>query len=313
MANLVMRTKKTVVLAKVEATYGQDPTPTAAANAVEANEVKLTINADMIERNPGNSDLSMHPELRGKTFCELSFWVPMRGSGTAGTASKNSGLLQCCGLGETIVSATSVTYALISTGMVGCTVWVYIDGICHKITGCIGDLEFIMEAGQIAKLQFSLKGVYALATDIALVTPVFDTPSPLICKGCTMTLGSYAAIIEKLSVKLGNKISDRPDFNQAEGFKGFAIAGRTPEGSVTIEAILRATSNADFLDYFHSRTVKALSFAVGSAGNIHTLTASYNYLKAPVYGDRDGIRTFELPFMLARGAAGNDEISYVQT
>jgi hypothetical protein len=310
----VMRTKKTVVLAKVEATYEQDPTPTAADNAVEAYDVELEVSPEMIQRNPGNSDLSMYPELRGATFCSLKFWTPVRGSGTAGTAPKSSGLMKACGLGETVVSSTSVTYAPVSVSMVGVTIWVYIDGICHKVTGCVGTFELDFTAGQMGKISFEFKGVYAIPTDISIVTPTFDTTTPQIVKGCTMTLGSYAAIIEKLSIKQGNKIADRKDFNQAEAYKGFAITGREPEGSVTIEAVLRGATNADFFSYFHSRTVKALSMVLGgTAGNIATLVASYTYLRAPKYVDTDGIRKFELGFQLGRGSSGNDEYSLALT
>ena len=38
---MVMLTKRTLLLAKEEVTYGTDPTPTVAANAIEAYDVEI--------------------------------------------------------------------------------------------------------------------------------------------------------------------------------------------------------------------------------------------------------------------------------
>jgi len=306
-------TKKTVLLAKIESSYGSDPTPTEAANSVIAYDPEITISSDIKERYPAHADLSRFPELRGKTNFELKFSTELNGSGTAGTASRQSPLFQACGLSETIVSSISVTHAPLSASMKSCTIWIYIDGLLYKLNGCIGDLEIDLSAGEMGKINWTFKGIYNLPTDSAIVTPTYDSVTPNIVKGAVMTFGSYSAIIEKLSLKLNNEITERPDFNTTEGIKGYLVTGRNPEGSMTIEAVLRATSNADFLDYFHSRTVKSLSFVLGAtAGNIVTIIASYGYCRAPKLGDRGGVRTFEIPFQLAR-SSGNDELSIVLT
>ena len=308
-----LKTKKTVLLAKQETDYGSDPTPTAAANAIEAYDVALTINADMKERSPGNSDLSMFPEERGKTSIDIKFSTKVQGSGTAGLPSRQDPLFQACGQSRAIVSGTSVTNAPLSASYTSVAMWVYIDGIIHKIVGCVGDLEMDLTSGEFGLINWTFKGIYAIPTDGAIVDPIFDTPDPEIVKACTFTFGSYAAIIEKLTFKTGNVIAERPDFNQTEGIKGFCITGRNPEGSMTVEAVLRAESNADFYSYFHSRTLKALSFVLGgTAGNILTWTSPKCYLRAPVWGDREGVRTFELAFQLAR-SSGNDEYSLAWT
>jgi len=308
-----MLSKKTVVLAKIESTYGTDPTPTGADNAIEAYEPAVTINPDMKERYPGRDDISRYPELRGKTAVEVKFSTVLRGSGAAGTAPKTGPLFRACGMGETVISSTSVTYKPVSSSFESCTIYVYIDGILHVVTGCIGDFEIDLTAGEMGKVNWTFKGLYALPTDQAIVTPTFETTTPVIVKGTTTTFGSYSAIIEKLMVKIGNVVAERPDFNQTDGIKGYAVTSRNPEGSLTVEAVLRAESNADFLSYFDARTLKALSMALGAtAGNIVTITADKCYLRAPAHGDRDGVRTFELPFQCVRNS-GNDEISIALT
>jgi len=302
-----LKTKRTVLLAKKEVTYGTDPTPTNTADAIEAYDVALTINADMKERLPGNDHLSRFPDERGKTSVELKFSTKVRGSGSLALPSRQDPLLQACGMDSVIVSGVSVTNNPLSASFPSVTLWVYIDGICHKVNGGVGDLEMDLTSGEFGVITWTFKGLYAIPTDLAIVAPTFDTPDPEIVKACTFTFGSYAAIAEKLTFKLGNTIAERPDFNQTEGIKGFCVTGRNPEGSMTVEAVLRAETNADFYSYFHSNTVKALSFVLGgTAGNILTWTSSYCYLRAPVWGDREGARTFELPFQVAHSTGDDD-------
>lgn len=304
-------TKKTTVYAKIETTSGTDSTPTAAANAVMAFDVSLDIKPDMKERYPGSSDRSAYPEIRGKTVAEIKFWIELKGSGTAGTPPKWAPLLQACDRLE-VDGASSDDYIMASVSQTA-TIWVNIDGILHKMAGCAGDCEIDLTSGEVPKLQFTFSGVYALPTDSVIEAPTYDTTIPVIVKGTTMTFGSYAAIAEKINLKFGNTIVERPSMNVAEGVLSFMVGNRSPSGVMTCEAILRATSNADFWSYFDAGTTKALTLTLGAtAGNIIRIQCPVCLLRAPKYGDRDGLRTFDIEFQCAR-SAGNDEMDIYLT
>ena len=62
--------------------------------------------------------------------------MELAGSGTAGTAPRYGALLQACGLSETIVASTSVTYAPVSSAFSSATIYFNNDGIRHILTGC---------------------------------------------------------------------------------------------------------------------------------------------------------------------------------
>lgn len=309
---MALYSKKTTLYAKIESPSGTDSTPTAAANAVMAENVELTIKADMKERYPGNSDRSLSAEVRGKTVCELKFDVALKGSGTAGTAPRWAPLMQACDRAQVANAGTNCIYTPATTSQT-CTIWVNMDGILHKLVGCAGDCEIDLTAGELPMLKFSMSGVYALATDSAVESVTYDSTTPVIVKATTMTFGSYAAICEKMNLKFGNKVVERTSMNAAEGVLSFIVGDRSPSGVLTCEAVLRATSNADFMSYFHSGTTKALSFVLGATGgNICTIAAPVCVLRAPKWNDKEGIRTFEIEFQMAR-SSGNDEMTLTLT
>lgn len=302
---MALYTKKTVLTCKIETTSGTDITP-AVTDGVIAYDVTLDIKADMKERNAGNADRSIYPNIRGKTSVDLKFWIELKNSGTAGTPPKWAPLLQACDRLE-VDGAASDDYIMASVSQTA-TIYVNIDGILHKIVGCAGDCEIDLTAGEVARLNFTFSGVYVLATDSPVAAITVDSTNGLIVKGTTTTFGSYAAIIEKLVLKFGNSVVERPSMNATEGILSFMIGNRNPSGIMTCETVLRATSNADFWSYFDAGTTKALSMVLGSAaGQYVRITAPACKLSAPKYGDREGLRTFDVEFQMAR-SAGNDEM-----
>ncbi len=306
-----MYTKKTTLYCKIETTSGTDVTP-AVTDGVIAYDIDLSTKPDMKERNAGNSDRSIFPNIRGKTSMELKFWIELKGSGTAGTAPKWAPLLKACDRLETANAGTNVIYSMALVSQT-CTIYVNIDGILHKLVGCAGDCEIDLTSGDIARLNFTFSGVYVLATDSASAAITVDSTTGLIVKGTTTTFGSYAAIIEKLALKFGNSVVERTSMNATESILAFIVGNRAPSGIMTCEAVLRATTNADFFSYFDVGTTKALSMVLGAtAGNIVTIAAPACKLEAPKYGDRDGLRTFEIPFQMAR-SSGNDEMTLTLT
>jgi hypothetical protein len=306
-----MYTKKTTLYAKIEATSGTDSTPTAAANAVQAYDVQLDIKANMLDRGIGQSDRALYPELRGKTTVDLKFWIELKGSGTAGTPPRWDPLLEACDR-QQVDGAASDDYIMALTGET-CTIWVNIDGILHKMTGCAGDCEIDLTAGEVPKLNFTFQGVYALPTDAVIEAMTFDTTVPVIVKGTTFTFGGYAAVAEKILLKFGNKVVERASMNAAEGVLHFMVGGRAPTGTMTCMATLRAAESTDFIGYFDARTTRVLSFTLGAtAGNICRISAPACVLRPPKWVDKDGIRFMEVEFQMAR-SAGADEMDIYLT
>ena len=166
-----------MVLAKIEGTYGTDPTPTASANviAVSRSSVKYGPKFQHIMRQildgtfDGVAGQNVLPEV------SFGFSVELRGNRTDGTANDISNglsaeaieidcLLQACDLAPTYTAATVpgtsrdgfVTYNPIVPTTPGASVTFYFfTGLKkHIVTGCKGTMKLNMTAGQFGMIDF---------------------------------------------------------------------------------------------------------------------------------------------------------------
>ena len=308
-----MRTRLGVCYAKIESTYGTDSVPTGSSNALIVHNPKLEPEHEALERADLYISKSRLKELTGKRKYKFTCEVEIRGSGSAGTGPKGiDAMLKACDLTEALSGGVSATYSPRSGSTQSCSIYLFMDGLRHILTGCVGDLEISAVAGQTAKFKFSFMCLYATPTDQALPSaPTYDSTVPVVCKNLTASMDSYAAIIRELSLKLNNKIAERGDLTATHGIRGFDVVDRNPEGEITIEATILATKN--WYTKFEADTVQALSLALGSsAGNICTITASQCRFRNLPYDDDDGILVHKIPFQLARSSA-DDELSVVFT
>lgn len=306
--------RKRLILAKTESTYGTDPTPTGSANAILVRNLEITplqadtVTRDLIRPYLGNSD-----QLLAQTRVEVTFEVELAGSGAAGTAPAYGAVLKACGLSETVVATTSVTYAPVSSSFSSVTLYFHNDGIRHKVTGCRGTFELSAEVGQIPVISFTLTGIYNAPTDEALPTPTYaNQAAPLIFKNgntSNFSIFSYSGCLQSLSFQIANEVVYRELVGCT---KESLIVNRAPAGDVVIEAPSIATK--DFFAIATGSSTGSISFQHGAtAGNIVTFTTAQADIANPSYSDQDGIQMLNLPYVAVPTSAGNDELSLVYT
>jgi len=306
--------RKRLILAKTETTYGTDPTPTGATNAILVRNLEITplqadtVTRDLIRPYLGNSD-----QLLAQTRVEVTFEVELAGSGAAGTAPAYGAVLKACGLSETVVATTSVTYAPVSASFSSVTLYFHNDGIRHKVTGCRGTFELSAEVGQIPVISFTLTGIYNAPTDESLPTPTYaNQAAPLIFKNgntSNFSIFSYSGCLQSLSFQIANEVVYRELVGCT---KESLIVNRAPAGDVVIEAPSIATK--DFFAIATGSSTGSISFQHGAtAGNIVTFTTAQADIANPSYSDQDGIQMLNLPYVAVPTSAGNDELSLVYT
>ena len=185
-------TRKRLIRVKKESTYGTDATPVG-TDALLVRNLEITpVEADVVSRDLIRNYLGNSPQLLANTRVSITFQVELAASGTAGTAPRYGSILQACGMSETIVATTSVTYAPVSSAFSSASIYFDNDGIRHILTGCRGSFTLTGEVGQIPTIDFTMVGVYNAPTDTALPSTTFSAQaSPLIFKQGNTSSFSY--------------------------------------------------------------------------------------------------------------------------
>lgn len=310
---MVLLSKKSILLAKLETTYGTDPTPTT-TDVVEAIDANIKENYEAVERNVQLKTLSNTYSLAGAKFAEVTFKVELKGSGSVALAPRLGPLLNACGLAATVNSGTSVSYAPTSTSFSSVTIYLYKDGRLHNVNGCRGTFKLVMEAGKQAMLEFSMKGLWVTPSNAALPSITYETTVPAICKGTAFSFNSKTTLVaSKMELDMANTIAQRDSMTATNAIAGFEITGRKPVLSFDIEATIETsyTFRADAL-----ATMRAVSYVVGSSsGNIVTVTVPKFNITGIEYSDKDGVMIESLTGEATTNAAatGDDELTIVFT
>ena len=302
-----------ILLAREESVYGTDPTPNVGSHAIEAMNIKVNYQGDLLPRDIVRSNISPVNPVLGKRWVEVTFDCELKGSGTRGTAGRIGDLLEACSMAETASAGSSVTYVPTSSSQKSVTIYVYNNdtgsSVLHKITGAVGTFSIKLTAGQYGVLSFSFKGIYNLPSDVATpANPTYESTTPPIVESCSFTLNSSSALIaQEMSLDLGNEIVSRDDINSANAIKAFLVSNRNPKGSFNPEAMLVA-SYAFYADWV-AASQRALSIVLGAtSGNIITITAPKVTIDSIADGERDRVLVKDIPFTLGQNT-GNDELS----
>ena len=310
---MALLTRKRLILAKIESTYGTDSTPTG-AEAILVRNLEITpLQADVVTRDLIRPYLGNFEQILANQRVEITFEVELAGSGAAGTAPAWGPVMKSCAMAETVVATTSVTYAPVSGSFSSCSIYFNNDGVRHKITGCRGSFSVSGEVGQIPVISFTMMGIYNAPDDSALPTPTYSNQAtPVIFKQGNTTgfqVFSYSGCLQSFSLDMANEMVYRELVGCT---KEVLITNRAPNGTVVIEATTIATK--DFFTIANGTSTGNLTFQHGqTAGNIVTFSSPQTDIGSPTYSDQDGIQMLNLPYVATPTTAGNDELSIALT
>jgi hypothetical protein len=310
---MALLTRKRLILAKIESTYGTDSTP-GGTEAVLVRNLEITpLQADVVTRDLIRPYLGNFEQILANQRVEITFEVELAGSGAAGTAPAWSPVMKSCAMSETISAGTSVTYAPVSSSFSSCSIYFNNDGVRHKITGCRGSFSISGEVGQIPVISFTMMGIYNAPDDSALPTPTYSNQAtPVIFKQGNTTgfqVFSYSGCLQSFSLDMANEMVYRELVGCT---KEVLITNRAPNGTAVIEATTIATK--DFFTIANGTSTGNLTFQHGqTAGNIVTFSSPQTDIGSPTYSDQDGIQMLNLPYVATPTTAGNDELSLVLT
>jgi len=295
-----------LVLAKIQPTANTDAAPTPAANAILARGVAPTpVNATFVDRALMQPWFGNTGKVQVGAFSSVEFEVEVAGAGAAGTVPKYGALLRACGFSETVSAGIKVDYAPITSSQEMVTIWVYLDGVLHKMTDCKGSVSFDLNAGGIPVMKFSFVGFVATISDASPTgTSYTGWTAPLgVTKSNTptFTLHSTAVKATAFSVDMGNQV----DYRNYIGSETVTFTERNPTGNTTFE--YDAFSVKDWFGIVRLGTLGTLQMIHGTvAGNIVQFDAPKVQLTSPSFSDDNGLAMLSMSLELQPNA-GNDE------
>lgn len=316
--------RNTVILAKLESTYGTDATPTGASDAMLISNVSINplvaqnVNRDIVRGFFGGSE-----QLVGTAYVEASFDIELAGSGTPTTPTQWGRLLQACGMAQT-VQAASVDYTPISVfgASSSLTIYYYLDGQLHKLLGARGTFSLNMRIGERPTLRFRFIGLYGGLTAASNATPTltgFRTPLVITNPNTgQLKLGAVSYVSSTgnitpgtaytsrgLTLDIGNNLVYQPLL----GVETVEITQREATGNISLD--LSAAQAVTFMADVLANTTTALGITHGGAsGNTIVVHSPVVQLIEPSVDDVNGQALHAYNLRLVP-SAGNDELRIV--
>lgn len=305
-------TRKQLILAKIETTYGTDSVPVVGTNAILISDLSINpsqseyVNRDLIRPYLGSSQ-----QLPTAIRSEVSFSVELAGSGAAGTAPKWGPLIRACGFSETVSAGVDVKYDPISATFPSLTIYAFRDGMRHIMRGARGTFNIAMNNRERPLINFTFTGLYSTPTDTAPGTPDytgFQVARPFNNQNSSaFTLQTYTgAALSSINIDVGNQVEYRSFIGT--GGESILITNREVTGQVVIES----TSIAEKDYWTNVRDAITDNFTIThgtTAGNQVVISAPAVQLTEPQYADIQGISTTQFNARLTPSATtGNDEI-----
>ncbi|SMF83073.1 hypothetical protein SAMN06265365_14845 [Tistlia consotensis] len=305
MANRYWRKK--ALISKIETTYGTDPTPTGATDAILAHDINLRpLQSQKVERPHDTPFFGSRPAILTNVHVALSFGVEIAGAGTAGDAPAYGPLLRACGLAETLTATTDAQYDPVSTGIESVGNYLNIDGVQQKILGYRANLQMSFRPSALSTFTFDGLGLFTTPTDTA--APIvdvsgFQVPVPVSDANTDFTVNGVAVPMEELTFDFGNQVN--AIFRVGE--EKVSIVDRKVSGSMLVKADTLAIF--DPFTIARNRTQVPIQVVHGiTAGNIVQVDADLCELDEPQYQESNGEVMYRIPFMAVPSDAGDDEI-----
>lgn len=304
--------RKSVVLAKLQATSGTAAQPAASTDAMLVRNLSATpVNAEFVDRDLYRPYMGNSGQVATTQYSQVEFEVEIAGSGTAGVEPGWGCLLRASGFSETITEDADVIYTPISDAFEQITLHYYLDGLLHKLTDARGTVSFDLTAKSIPVMKFSFMGVYVPITDATLPADIdfsaFTLPLAVNKQNTPQwSLGAYSGCLQSLTFDMANELVWRSLVN----CEGAEITDRKPTGKLVLE--LPRIAQLNWPQMVLSGAGSPLSITHGTqAGRIVQINTPLAQLTNPTYSEQDKIAMLNLDMSLKPTDVGNDEIEIV--
>jgi hypothetical protein len=295
-----------VLVSNIEASYGVDNA--SSGNGILASNFTFApMAATVTKRQRAYENFGSDPSLIAQKHATIGFDCEVAGSGAAGTAPLYGPLLRSCGLMETVVADSDVTYTPISSNFESTAHHFFYDSLEQALTGTRGTCSLKISGGALPMFTFSLTGLWAAATDSAPPDVHADLEAWINAGEVNVTNTDFSlfgidVVLDTLTIDIGNTVIFRDRPNAAY----IAITDRAMTGSASFEAT--DVSVEDWQTMAATMTTGALALEQNTSGGAVTIAAPNVQLGNPTYTDTNGILHVTVPLVFCR-TNGNDEIT----
>lgn len=312
--------RKTIILAKLHASYTVDPVPTGAANAILVSNCQIDpLNAEGKDRDVIRAYLGASETLMGSRYKQVSFDVELVGAGTVAVAPKWGPLLRACGFAETLTATIRCDYTPVSAAFEAVAIYYHDDGLVHKLLGARGTARLVMTQGEIPKIRFTFVGLDGGDTAAANPTAdysgfrvpqvVVDQNTESVTFGATHNATTAPALATGTpypSQGLELDLGVQSPFTPLLGGETVEIVNRSITGFVAMD--LAAADAVTFYDACRDATLQSLGLLHGTVANDKVLVYMPQIqLVRPEKREINGIRLEGFSFKAVPTSAGNDE------
>jgi hypothetical protein len=213
-------TRKRAILAKIETTYGQDPTPSATLDALLMSNLTVSpMEMTLAQRNNVKAYMGNNPSVLAAIYAKVSFDIEVAGSGTAGTAPAYDELLRACGL-----SATTLAAAVTGTATAGSATAMTLAAGASAVDGAYVGMTVYLTGGAGAG-QSAVISSYVGATKVATFTTSLTTPA-----GATTV---YSIPLQVVYQPVSNNLESVAFYVNVDGIRHLMLGAR---GTVSMKA-----------------------------------------------------------------------------
>lgn len=267
------------------------------SDIIRAQNVAVTYNSTNYEQNIVRADYLMMDDVPGMISAQLTFEVPLSGSGDAGDVEPEwTNAMKACGM--EVSASVGVSHAFTPTSTFDSaggnphdsySVSFLRNGVRHAVKGCFGNVVLTANVGEPGLLAFTFTGAYVAFADDATETPTYQTTIPPAFMGATFAaFGVTPKGVRTLTYDFGANVVLGQDVNESTGHYGSRIVGRRGFGSFDPEETLQATHD-HFGGWVAGTTGSVTTGAIGSTNNAWTLTVARAIRRSVGHADRDGI------------------------
>lgn len=298
---LLSRRKELKVSVEVATTKG---TLVAGATVVTVYDLVIEPTSEFIQRDPHATSCGHGDGALGPLLGRCTFSTELRGNLTGAIDVGLAVLLQGCGMTGTTAHVPVSSPAT----QLSITLYAYIDGDLHALSGAMGTFTLSGTAGQRMMLDFEFQGVWVTVATASIPGSTYTAALPTLLRGSAFSVGALSPIVNTFSLAMNNVVVPREDVTSTTGIPHFIIADRDPV--ITIDPEAELVANNEAYDIWTAVTENAVSITLINTETTFTLTAPKAQITSITNGDRGGKKIHNMTLQCnTSGVSGDDDVS----